>query len=157
MFACCVSVGMFLGPFVRMASTVSVLSLYLLLRPHMSFQSLQEFVLYVMPSTSCFHLAVCLRLISSSISEFSTLIVSRASGVGICFCSWAHEIEFLFDVPIETWIKVSCSACGNMSSVCVSDCFVKVLYSQVDARLNVCSCCSIVAVKEGQSARLYLV
>ena len=50
----------------------------------MNFQSLEEFVLYVMPSSSCFHLASCSCLISSSISVFNALILSRTSGVGIC-------------------------------------------------------------------------
>ena len=90
MFASCVSVGMFVCARERMASRVSVLSVYLLLRLRMSFQSLEEFVLYVMPSSSCFHLAVCLCLISSSFSVFSTLNLPRISGVGICLRSWAR-------------------------------------------------------------------
>ena len=62
----------------------------------MRFQSLEEFVLYVMPSSSCFYLAVCLCLISSSISLFSTLILSMISGVGICLRSWTRVLSFFF-------------------------------------------------------------
>ena len=55
----------------------------------MSFQSLEGYVLYVMPSSSCFNLAVCSCLISSAISVFCTLILSRISGVCTSMRSWA--------------------------------------------------------------------
>ena len=75
---------------VRMASWVSVLSVSLLLRQILSFQSLEEFVLCAIPSSSCFHLVVCSCLIPSSISVFSAPFLSRMPGVGICLRSWAR-------------------------------------------------------------------
>lgn len=84
-----------------MASCVSVLSVYLLLRPRMSFQSLEGFVLNVMPSSSCFHLVCCSCLMSSSISVFINLILSRMSGVGNCLRRWARVLSFCF----MAWLK----------------------------------------------------
>ena len=63
----------------------SVLSMYLLLRPHMSFHSFFDgYVLNVMFVSSSFQLVCCSCLISSFISVLSVLILSRISGVGYC-------------------------------------------------------------------------
>ena len=58
-----------------------------------------------MPSSSCFHLAVCSCLISSSISVFSTLILSRTSGVGICLCRWARVSSFCLMFLLKHGLK----------------------------------------------------
>ena len=74
--------------------------------------------MYVIPPSS-FHLAVCSCLTSSSIFVFSTPILSRISGVGICLRSWARSLNFLFDVPIETRIVVPVGICVLFASVIV--------------------------------------
>ena len=96
MSAWCLSVGGVELRCVRMASCVSVLSRYLLLRPRMSFQSLEGFVLNVVSSSICFHLVCCSCLISSSISVFKVLILSKISGVGSCLRSCLRNSIFCF-------------------------------------------------------------
>ena len=57
--------------------------------------------------------------------------------LGPCF-------EFLFDVPIETRVKVFYSASGNMCFVCVSDCFVSVV---LPCRCYCCTAMSMLLVE----------
>ena len=58
-----------------------------------------------MASSSCFHLAVCSCLIFSSISVFSTLILSRTSGVGICLCCWTRVLSFCLMFLLKHGLK----------------------------------------------------
>ena len=74
--------------FVVMASRVSVVSVYVLLRLLISLQSLEELVLYVMVMRGCFHLICCSCWISSDISFFSEFILMMISGVGNWCLRW---------------------------------------------------------------------
>ena len=95
MSACCLSVGILVWIFGSMASCVSVVSEYLLLRPRMSFQSLEGFYLCVVSLRSCLNLLCCSVLISSSISAVSSLILLEVSGVGGLAAKVFALVEFL--------------------------------------------------------------
>ena len=88
-----------------MASWVSVLSVYLLFRLRMSFQSLVGLVLKFMPSINCFHFSLCSCLMSLSISLFSVLMRSMMSGVGNCDLSLLRTfilcLMFLLNVGLK--------------------------------------------------------
>ena len=81
MLDCSLGVGM-VSLFDVIASWVSGVSVYLLLRLRMSLQSLEGLVLNVMVSSSCFHVVCCSRRISSDISLFSVWSRLMISGVG---------------------------------------------------------------------------
>ena len=71
--------------FVVMASCVSGVSVYLLLRLLMSLQSFEGVVMYVIVLIvlrSCFHLVCCSSWISLDISLFSVCVLLMISGVG---------------------------------------------------------------------------
>ena len=80
-FCCCLGEGIVLL-FVVMASCVSCVSMYVLLRLVMSLQSLEGLVLYVIVLRICFHLICCSCWISSDTSLFSVFTLLMISGVG---------------------------------------------------------------------------
>ena len=74
--------------FASIASCVSGESVYLLLRPLINFQSLDELVRKLILSSVSFHMVCCSCLISWSISVLSVLMGSRISCVGCCPRRW---------------------------------------------------------------------
>ena len=84
--ACSVVEGMFalFELFVMMASCVSGVFVYLLLRLRISFQSLAGFVRKLIVFSVSFHIMCCSCWISWLISLLSVCIRSRISGVGCC-------------------------------------------------------------------------
>ena len=74
-----------LCPCVRMASWVSVLSVYLLLRLRIIFHSFEGFVLWVIVASVFSHFCCLVALMAESISVFNVCILWMVSGVGFNF------------------------------------------------------------------------
>ena len=74
--------------FVVIASCVSSVSVYVLLRFRMSLQTLEEIVLYEMVLRGCLHVVCCSCRISSCISSFRVCMQLMISGGGRWCLRW---------------------------------------------------------------------
>ena len=157
MFACCWGEGTELLGVVR-ASCVSGARVYLLFRSCMSLQRAEGFVLKVMVERVSFQMALCCARISSVISVLSACRWLMISGVGNCLRRWLRVLS-LWRIsllrPGQYRLTAPVGMCCLLLCMMIDvRCFVAALMSVKVLMSKSVSACSMLFVKESQSARL---